>query len=87
VKIGAAARSGNVEEEEQIPEAQFVPTVLTPRGGIHPALDDTLAALVVVVVLGAGKRKRRHCIASTANRLAISSLLPHIGYRHALPSG
>lgn len=87
VEICAPARSGNVQEEEQILEAQVVPVVSVCRGRIRPAPDHSRAARVVSVV-GAGEWKRGgHCIiiAGTAKRLAISSSPPRIGTNVLLP--
>ena len=71
VKVGVASSPRNVEEEEQILEAQFVPVLLAPSGGIRPAPDDTLTVFVPIV--GTDKRKQSHCITRTNER----SISPH----------
>jgi hypothetical protein len=58
VKVGASSSPRNVEEEEQILEAQLVPILLPPSRGIRPAPDDPLA--VPVPVVGADEWKQRH---------------------------
>ena len=68
VKVGAASGPRNVEEEEQILEAQLVPILLSPSRGIRPAPDDSLA--VSVPFVGADEWKQRHCITGTSGCLA-----------------
>jgi hypothetical protein len=63
VEVGASSGPRNVEEEEQVLEAELVPVPVAPRGGIRPAPDDPLAAPVPVV--GADEWKQRHCINGT----------------------
>ena len=67
VKVGAASGPRNVEEEEQILEAQLVPILVAPGRGSRPAPDDPLAVLVPVV--GADEWKQRHCITRTSDYL------------------
>lgn len=57
VEVGTPAGSRDVKEEEQILEVQFIiPTIVGLRGGIRPAPDGSLAALVVAA-RGAGERE------------------------------
>lgn len=69
VKVGAASSPRNVEEEEQILEAQFVSAIVAPlaSGGIRPVPDNTLAVFVPIVV-GTDRWKQSHCITRTNAR-------------------
>jgi len=60
VEVGTAPGSRDVKEEEQILEVQFVSASVALPGRVRPALDSPLAAGVVFVVSGAGKRKQGH---------------------------
>ena len=67
MKVGAASGPRNVEEEEQILEAQLVPILVAPGRGSRPAPDDSLA--VSVPFVGADEWKQRHCITRTSDYL------------------